>query len=121
MAASECEVCSVKKLSDALDIPYKFLGRLMSRLGAAGIVAAQKGKNGGYHITRPLDEVHLVDIIDVVEGLENYDRCILGFDTCDDENPCPLHDQWSGHKEGIRTMIDHTTLGDLAQSKSTRI
>jgi Rrf2 family protein len=120
MATSECELCSVKKLSDALDIPYKFLGRLMSRLGAAGIVAALKGKNGGYQIARPMEEVYLADIIEVVEGLESYDRCILGFETCDDDNPCPLHDHWTGHKEGIRNMIDHTTLADLAQSKSTR-
>ena len=121
MAVSGIEVCSVKTLSDALDIPYKFLGRLMSRLGAAGIVTSQQGKLGGYSITRPLHEVHLADIIDVVEGLESYDRCILGFDTCDDKNPCPLHDQWSGHKDGIRSMIDNVTLADLAQSDSKRI
>lgn len=121
MASSDCEVCSVKKLSDSLDIPYKFLGRLMGRLGAAGIVAAQHGKNGGYRIARPLDEVHLAHIIDVVEGLENYDRCILGFETCDDENPCPLHDHWSGHREGIRGMIENVTLDDLARSDSKRI
>lgn len=121
MAVNDLEVCSVKRLSDALDIPYKFLGRLMSRLGAAGIVAAHQGKHGGYSIARPLGEVHLADIIDVVEGLESYDRCILGFDTCDDENPCPLHDQWSGHKEGIRGMIDNVTLADLAKSESKRI
>ena len=121
MAASNCDVCSVKKMSDALGIPYKFLGRLMSRLGMAGIVTARRGKNGGYRIARPLQDVYLADIIDVVEGIENYDRCILGFETCDAENPCPLHDQWNGHKEGIRGMIDSVTLADLARNDSKRI
>lgn len=121
MATSGPDVCSVKKLSDKLGIPYKFLGRLMSRLGAAGIVVSQQGKSGGYRVARPLVDIRLADVIDVVEGLESYDRCILGFDTCDDENPCPLHDQWSGHKEGIRNMIDRTTLADLSLSDGKRI
>ncbi len=121
MAVNGNEVCSVKTLSDALDIPYKFLGRLMSRLGGAGIVTSSHGKHGGYRIARPLDQVRLADIIDIVEGLENYERCILGFETCDDENPCPLHDQWKGHKEGILHMITDVTLEDMARSDSKRI
>ena len=121
LAINDCKVCSVKNLSDALDIPYKFLGRLMSRLGTAGIVAVRHGKYGGYRIARPLEEVRLADIIEVVEGLENYDRCILGFATCDDKNPCSLHDHWSARREGIRDMINNVTLADLAQSDSKRI
>ncbi len=118
MAVNENEVCSAKTLSNALDIPYKFLGRLMSRLGAAGIVSAKYGKNGGYSIVRPLDQVHLADIIDIVEGLESYDRCILGFETCDDANPCPLHTQWKGHKEGILHMIHNVTLDEMARGET---
>lgn len=120
MATSDCTVCSVKTLSDTLGIPYKFLGRLMSRLGSTGIVDVQYGKNGGYRIAPPLGEVYLADIIAVVEGLESYDRCILGFDTCDDEAPCPLHEHWSGPKECVRNMIDTVTLADMARSDCKR-
>ncbi len=121
MAMGDGEVCSVKTLSESLGIPYKFLGRLMSRLGSAGIVAAQHGKLGGYRIARPLHEVKLADIVDVVEGLESYERCILGFATCDDDNPCPLHERWHDLREAIRSMLDSTTLADLALSGSRRI
>jgi len=107
-------VCSVKVLSEELAIPYKFLGRLMGRLGAAGIVTATHGKYGGYRIARPLVEIRLADIVEVVEGLEGYDRCILGFPTCDDDNPCPLHERWRELRCAIRAMLDRTTLADLA-------
>ncbi len=121
MAVNQNALYSVKTLSNALDIPYKFLGRLMSRLGAAGIVTAQHGKHGGYCIARPLDQIHLADIIDIVEGLESYERCILGFETCDDRNPCPLHEQWKSHKEGILHMIHSVTLDEMARSDSKRL
>lgn len=112
---------SVKRLSDSLGIPYKFLGRLMSRLGAAGVVEAVQGKGGGYRIARPLDDIRLAEIVDVVEGLESYDRCILGFDRCDEENPCPMHEFWTVHKLGIVDMLHTTTLAQMAASEGRRI
>jgi len=121
MATSSQELCSVKHLSDELGIPYKFLGRLMSRLGSEGIVAAVRGKNGGYQIIKPLGEVRLAHIVDIVEGLESYDRCILGFETCDDENPCPMHDFWTVHKNGISQMMQDVTLAQMVATGSTRI
>jgi Rrf2 family iron-sulfur cluster assembly transcriptional regulator len=110
------ELCSTRTMATTLDIPYKFLGRLLGRLSAAQLVEAVQGKNGGYRINRPLEEIHLADIIDVVEGLESYDRCILGFETCDDKNPCPLHPQWSEHKQGIQDMMRTVTLAEMARN-----
>jgi len=121
MAHSGPGVYSVKSLSDNLGIPYKFLGRLMSLLGSQGLVEAVKGKGGGYRIVRPLEEIHLAEIVDIVEGLDSYERCILGFDRCDEKNPCPMHEFWTGHKEGILEMLNTTTLAQLAESEGKKI
>lgn len=115
MAARTGELCSVKQLSDELKIPYKFLARLMTQLGAAGVVEAVRGKHGGYRIARPLEAIHVADIVDVVEGLEAYDRCILGFDQCDDENPCAMHGFWTGHKDGIINMMNDVSLAKMLE------
>ncbi len=120
--AHGCEdLCSAKHLSDSLDIPYKFLGRLMGRLKTAGIVEAVQGKGGGYRIARPLDAVCIADIVDAVEGLDNYDRCILGFDSCDDENPCPMHPFWAGHKDAVLDTMKSVTLAQMAASVDRRL
>ena len=116
LAAQSSELCSVKRLSDELEIPYKFLGRLMTQLGSAGLVEAVRGKSGGYRIARPLDAIRVADIVDAVEGMESYDRCLLGFPRCDDDNPCAMHDVWKGHKEGILDMLHETTLTRMLES-----
>lgn len=121
IARSPEMVCSVKTLSTALGIPYKFLGRIMSQLAAAEIVTATRGKHGGYSFTRPLERLSLAEVIEAVEGLADYDRCILGFESCDDDNPCPLHDQWKTHKEGIFTMIHTVSLAELVEGEPGRI
>ena len=121
MAHSGPGLHTVKSLSDNLDIPFKFLGRLMSLLGSQGLVEAVQGKGGGYRIVRPLEDIRLAEIVDIVEGLDNYERCILGFERCDEKNPCPMHEFWTGHKEGILEMLNTTTLAQLAESEGKKI
>jgi len=121
MAHSGGGLHSAKSLSESLGIPYKFLGRLMSLLGNQGVVESVQGKGGGYRIVRPLEEIRLAEIVDIVEGMESYERCILGFERCDDKNPCPMHEFWTGHKDGILDMLNTTTLAQLADSKGRKI
>ncbi|MCP4293189.1 MAG: Rrf2 family transcriptional regulator [bacterium] len=121
MAGSEADLCPVQKLSDELNIPYKFLGRLMGRLRDAGFVESVRGKSGGYRIKKMLDQIHLEQIIDAVEGLENFDRCLLGFDTCDANNPCPMHEFWIGPKENIQSMMADVTLADMVKSSGKKL
>jgi len=108
---------SANKLHRELNIPYKYLGRLMSRLSVAGLVEVLPGKLGGYKIAQELDTIYLYQITDLVEGLENYDRCVLGFSECSDGNPCSLHKQWVKHREGIKEMLYNTSLADLDYSE----
>jgi len=104
---------STNHLHKVLDIPYKYLGRLMSRLSAAGFVDAAPGKTGGYQMVRNAEEIYLYQIAGLVEGLEDYDRCVLGFEECSDENPCSMHTIWVKHREGFKKMLYNTSLADL--------
>jgi len=104
---------SARSLAETLEIPYKYLARLMSKLADAGLVDSELGKLGGYRIQKPLDSIYLSQIADLVEGLEDYQRCILGFEDCSDENPCSLHDLWLERREDIKAILYSTTLADL--------
>jgi Rrf2 family protein len=111
---------SVNRLHQVLDIPYKYLGRLMQRLSNAGLVDVTQGKKGGYRIIRDLSEIYLHEIVGVVEGLGDYHRCVLGFAECSSENPCPLHHMWVERQESIKDMVYRTTLADLKGNGSNR-
>ncbi|TFH01315.1 MAG: Rrf2 family transcriptional regulator [Calditrichales bacterium] len=107
------ETYSVNRLHQTLDIPYKYLGRLMGNLATAGLVIVTQGKQGGFRINLSRFPIYLADIIEVVEGLESYNRCVLGFSECSDTNPCSLHQQWSKQLENLREMIYKVQLEDL--------
>jgi Rrf2 family iron-sulfur cluster assembly transcriptional regulator len=85
----------------------------MSKLSGAGLVGVLPGKHGGYQIMRDLNTVFLYQISGLVEGLEDFERCVLGFSECSDENPCSLHRHWLKHRTGIKEMMYNTSLADL--------
>jgi Rrf2 family iron-sulfur cluster assembly transcriptional regulator len=113
LATETGQVCSVNRLHHELQLPYKYLGRLMHRLAEARLVETIKGKQGGYRLTRLARQIYLYEIIGAVEGLENYQRCILGFPECSSENPCVLHEHWIKMRENMQELIFNVSLEDL--------
>ena len=120
LAKNNQERFSVNALHQELQIPYKYLGRLMHTLANAGLVEVTQGKQGGYQVVRDLATIYLYHIVGVVEGLDDYQRCVLGFPECSNDNPCSLHHIWLERQESIKEMIYNTTLADLNGSAHTK-
>lgn len=114
LATRPVELFSVNRLHRELDLPYKYLGRLMSKLAEVGIVSAVQGKQGGFQLARPAHQIFLNQIVVTTEGLDNFHRCVLGFDECSDENPCALHNQWGSIQADIEKMLFNSSLAELA-------
>lgn len=112
---------SVSVLHRELDLPYKYLTRLMTRLVKEGLVNAARGRDGGVCLAKKADDIRLCDILGAIGETSEHSRCILGFESCDGANPCALHDQWTAPKAMIETMLDSTTLASLSDSVHTRV
>ena len=112
------ELYSVNRLHKILDIPYKYLGRLMHTLTGAGFLEVVQGKMGGYQINQQKSQIYLYEIIGAIEGLESYERCVLGFPECSNENPCSLHNIWLKNQQNLKEMVYNTNLTDLSRDKN---
>ena len=113
LANNRAEQYSANRLHKILKIPYKYLGRLMHTLAQAGFLEVIMGNKGGYKINDQRPPIYLYEIIGVIEGLDSYNRCVLGFDECSDENPCTLHKYWTKQQESLKDMIYNINLQDL--------
>lgn len=107
------ELFSVNRIHKLLNIPYKYLGRVMHTLAETGFLNVVKGKMGGYQINPLKSRIYLYEIIGAIEGLENYERCVLGFPECSNENPCSLHKIWLEHQQSLKEMVYNVCLNDL--------
>jgi Rrf2 family protein len=57
----------VKAIADAHGIPLRFLVQILLQLKGAGLVASTRGASGGYHLTRPPEQISLADVINVID------------------------------------------------------
>jgi len=116
MAVNSHERHSAKLLHEQLNIPYKYLTLLMTALAKHGYVTSIQGRNGGFIISKNFSEISVVNIVEAIEGKNRFNKCILGFDECSDENPCALHSFWKENKKNIINMLENTTLEQLTKT-----
>jgi Rrf2 family protein len=57
----------IKTIHDATGIPFRFLVQILLQLKTAGLVTSTRGKAGGYHLSRPAEEISLADVISCID------------------------------------------------------
>ena len=56
-----------------------------------------------------------MDVLEAVEGqLRALNDCAFGLPACDENHPCPLHDQWEQVRHASDRMLEETRISDLA-------
>jgi Rrf2 family transcriptional regulator, iron-sulfur cluster assembly transcription factor len=109
----------IKKISDALDIPSPFLGKILQILVRRKILSSTKGPNGGFGIGKNPDTVTLYDIIIELEGTDLFNTCLLGAGSCEshkEENTyCALHNEFSEARKQLVDLYKRKTIGELAR------
>jgi Rrf2 family protein len=120
MASQKRDLFSAKYLHEHLDIPYKYLTRLMTDLTKSNYLQSVRGRNGGFRIVAELQSISLADIVETVEGMDHFNACVLGFHECSSENPCAMHYVWEKNKKEIIRTLEQTKLGEIIFSEVGR-
>ena len=94
MATHEEDKMSATFLHEKLAIPYPYLRQILTSLSKSGFIHSTRGRSGGFAFTKKKEEISLADIIESTEGLENLNKCILGFKKCPFNEECTMHAIW---------------------------
>ena len=110
----------IKKISKDLDIPGPFLGKILQILARHKILSSTKGPNGGFGLGRNPDKIRLIDIVEIIDGMDSYKKCIIGVKDCTElENQCTLHTRYAHLREEIKKIFEMETIAELvAEFKS---
>ncbi|MFZ4548496.1 MAG: RrF2 family transcriptional regulator [Bacteroidales bacterium] len=113
MALNNEKQFSAQSLFAELDIPKRYLMRLLTDLSKSGFIHATRGRSGGYVFAKPLETIYFSEIIDSVEGIQSFEGCVLGNAVCPVDKPCALHQIWEKPKQAFLETIKTTTLANL--------
>ena len=102
-------------ISDELDIPRHFLSKILQLLVKHKLLLSMKGPTGGFKLSKPAAEINLIKIVEVIDGLEVFNRCGIGFKQCDDQAPCPIHFEFSQVRLQVEELFETKTLDELTK------
>lgn len=102
------------EVGDALGMPNAFLAKAGQDLVHADVLISRRGPHGGVALARDASAIRLLDVVEAVDGLGVFDRCLLGLPGCGSLAPCPLHEAWVDAREGLRRELADTSLADAA-------
>ena len=106
---------SPKQISEEIDSPKAFTAKILQALVRHNIVNSIKGAFGGFEIDkRNIGCIKVSEIVNAIDGDSIYKNCALGLETCDESHPCPVHHKFKDVREGLRDMLENTTLEELA-------
>jgi len=106
----------VKNIARESEIPAHFLAKILQQLARKGFLRSSKGPTGGFALRIPAEEVTMLQIVDAVDGLADFNRCPAGMAECNDHQPCGMHDSWKKLRATIMEYLEKTTIADLAKS-----
>lgn len=111
----EGENIDLNTIADELNIPKHFLSKILQVLVKNKLLNSMKGPTGGFRLVKKPEQINLIDIIEAIDGLDIFNQCGIGFKNCDDEHPCPIHNEYKPVRNRIQFLFESKTLEDLAE------
>ena len=112
-----------QRLAEFHGISRTYLAKHLQALSQAGLVSSTEGRAGGYVLTRPADEVTVLDIVLAVDGRESAFRCTeirqngsLPASPEDCTRPCGVARVMHAAEQAWRASLKEVTVADLADS-----
>lgn len=109
----------IKQIAEDLDIPSPFLSKILQMLAKNKILTSTKGPHGGFGLGKSADEIKLIDIVKVIDGMDFFDTCLIGMKSCTDPGAsikCPIHNQYEPIRQETTELFENTTIAQLAES-----
>ncbi len=96
--------------------------KVMARLRAIGLARSLRGKDGGYLLARPPEQISLAEVLEGVAGeLFQLERCHGDHGSrsgCVHHAECSLRPMWARLEQVVHDFLSALTIADLLREES---
>ncbi|MBV8965797.1 MAG: RrF2 family transcriptional regulator [Mycobacteriaceae bacterium] len=105
------------ELAQAQGIPPQFLVDILSALRTDRLVRSHRGRDGGYELGLPAEEISIADVLRSIDGpLASVHDIGLG-DLPYAGATAALTDVWRALRASMRSVLEETSLADVAAGR----
>ena len=89
----EGHIVNSQRIAEEQNIPVGFLQKVMRALTKGEVVKSYRGMDGGFALAKPAVDISLLDIITIMEGPVDLQRCLKDNTSCNKgcTAQCPVH------------------------------
>jgi Rrf2 family protein len=104
-------VTPLSEISEAKEIPEKFLAKIFQSLSRAGIVRSHRGVRGGFTLAKNPASVTIKEVLEAIQG--PYHLMKGNEDNGDKDEYCPLRELMTMAEHRLVEVFESHTLLDL--------
>lgn len=108
------------QIAEATQVPRAYLSKVLQSLGRAGIVHSQRGIGGGFTLSKPCDELTILEVVNAVEPIQRIRTCPLGL-ASHGMHLCPLHRRLDSALAMVEQAFQSTTLAEVLAEPTSSI
>ncbi|KPK86974.1 MAG: hypothetical protein AMS27_03850 [Bacteroides sp. SM23_62_1] len=111
--AGEEKKIGIKIISKDLGIPTPFLGKILQTLAKQKLLSSTKGPHGGFGLGKNAQDIKLIDIVDIIDGQDIFNQCLIKLDNCNEFEPCSMHYKYSEIRKNLLSLFRNQSIGNL--------
>lgn len=107
---------SIRELADSEGLPEATIAKVVARLRRAGLTEAERGRNGGYSLTRPPQRITLAEVLAAFDDrlfASDYCARMNGGERCVHDDGCGLRPVWRDLSALIGGYLTRITIADV--------
>lgn len=114
------ELVSTAQLAEVTHVPMNYLAKVLQSLAKADLISGRRGVGGGYRLTRPSNEISMLDVINAIDPLQPISECPLKLENHSGKL-CPLHTRLDAAARSLIERFEGISLYDmLSEDPTTR-
>lgn len=106
---------TIKEIAASQGISEKFISRIAVTMRRAGLLATERGANGGLRLARFPESVTLLDIVQAMDGPLALLNCLARPGVCPRQGRCPAENAWGKVSQSLAEAMRGITLADVAE------
>jgi len=110
---SEGSLTSAKEISDQMHIPFEVTAKVLQALASRGLLKAEYGAGGGYSLAKPLAEVSVHNLSEMLEGHVALTKCLGHDEPCEMSSTCNITSPISNLNKKVQEFYKSVSLSEV--------
>jgi Rrf2 family protein len=106
----------LKEIAKGIGSPEPFMAKILQELSRQGLLQSIKGPHGGFYIDSKGLKLTLAEIVSAIDGDQLFNGCGLGLKVCNENKPCPIHDEFKVIRNKLKALLETTRVGEFNES-----